>query len=64
MTTRAVGNLGEFFRPVSPAAREAKLELERARDAFLAARTPFARRKALRRLERAKAQVEPRGGSC
>lgn len=64
VTARAAGNLGELFRPVTPAAREAELELERARMAFLGARTPFARRKALRRLERAKARVEAEGGLC
>jgi hypothetical protein len=61
MTRAAAPNLGEVFRPVAPAVREAELELERARQAFLAARTPFARRKALRRLERAKARVEACG---
>ena len=64
MNRPAVSNLGEFYRPVAPAAREAELELDRARLAFQAARTPFARRKALRRLERAKAQVAAAGGSC
>ena len=51
-------NLGEVYRPVAPWRREAELELDRARLAFQAARTPFARRKALRRLEAAKRAVE------
>jgi hypothetical protein len=51
-------NLGEVFRPVSPVLREAELALDRARLAFISARTPLARRKALRRLQDAKRAVE------
>lgn len=53
-----VSNLGEILRPVSPTLREAENALERARLAFVSARTPFARRKALRRLQDAKRAVE------
>lgn len=41
-----------------PVKRDADLELDRARLAFMSARTPFARRKALLRLERAKSAKE------
>lgn len=51
-------NLGDLLRPVSPVQRDAELELDRARLAFISARTPFARRKALRRLQAAKRAVE------
>lgn len=52
------GNLAEVHRPITPWRREAELELERARLAFQGARTHFARRKALRRLEEAKARLD------
>ena len=61
MSRPADPNLGEFYRPGAPAVRDAEIEFERARLAFQSARTPFARRKALRRLERAKARVEVHG---
>ena len=51
-------NLGDVYLPLAPWRREAELALDRARRAFLAARTPFARRKALRRLEAAKRALE------
>lgn len=53
--------MSERSEPKPPTRREVELELDRARLAFLAARTPYARRKALRRLEAAKRAQEVAG---